>query len=162
LDGLNDKLADSMQEIRCRIDDRDKVDCLERSWKLVYKRLRKCRVRGCCVEEASFEVDLDESGVEHLQAQMAKLAYAASEADECFTRLTKEPDLLEAWVAAAAEQVNSIYYALHPDKAPAPPTTTKASTAEGADAPGGAGTGDTAAGDTSKDAASETSGAPPA
>jgi hypothetical protein len=173
LDGLSDKLADSMQEIRCRIDDRDKVACLERSWKRVYKRLRKCRVRGCCVEEASFGVDLDESGVEHLKAQVAKFASVTSRADECFTRLTMEPGLLEARVATAAAQVNSIYYALHPDQAPTPPptpppptpttpTATTTPAAGGADAPGGAGNGDTAAGDTAKDAASETSEAPPA
>jgi hypothetical protein len=164
LDDLKDKLADSMQEIRCRIDDRDTVDCLERSWRSVYKRLRKCRVRGCCVEETSFEVDLDEIGVEHLKARLAKFAYVTSNADECFTRLAMESGLLEARVAAVAEKINSIYYTLHPDKAPTPSATTATTTsaAGGADAPGGAGKEDTAAGDTAKDAAPETSGAPPA
>ncbi len=121
LDEIDGKLADAMHEIRCRIDDRDKVDCLERSWKKVGRRLRKCRVRGCCVEgEYDLQVELDDCGVDHLRAQFARFDYVTSQADACFNRLALEPKLLDERVTSAQAEVDDIHLALHPDKAPPP------------------------------------------
>jgi hypothetical protein len=125
LEQLGAKLADSMHEIRCRIDDRDKIDCLERAWSRLSKRLRRCRVRGCCVENYSFEPELFECGVDQLKCQIARFEYVTWRADTCFQRLALEPTLLVQRVDDVTAEISAIYLALHPDQAPAGLATPK-------------------------------------
>ncbi|KRF46277.1 hypothetical protein ASG96_20510 [Terrabacter sp. Soil810] len=149
---LRDQLNDAKHEIRCHVDDRDTIERLQRSWQRVHRRLRRCRVQGCCVEESTFDVELHDCGVDDLEAQVARFGYLTSVADDCFARLALEPDLLEARVAAAREEIYAILAVVLPSKvptpAPAPPTKPAVASDTEESAPGAAespsGTGSTA------------------
>ena len=165
LHDLDEKLSDAMHEIKCRIDNGPKIHCLGKAWEQVVIRLKDCRTGGCCVEEYTFEPELEGCDVAHLHAQIAKYDYVAGEAERCFTRLAAEPDCLVKRAAGLTAEVDAIVAALDPAPAGATATPTAATTATPAAAPaaaGGAPAGDTTTTPAAPSTPPSTTGAAPA
>lgn len=138
LDDLQTKLDDAMHEITCRIDDPDKLDCLDRSWQQVRRRLRDCRAAGCCVERYEFHRAPKDAEVEELKATEARYAYVTWHAATCFDRLAREPELLRQRVVDLTSEIMTIYYQVFPEKMP-PAAPVKAESTPAAVAIEGAG-----------------------
>ena len=105
---VRDKLAHVTEQLRCIIDDRDTVECLDDAWCDVKRRLEVCDPQlGCCVDdEGDFDADVGECGTELVKARIAEYEHRAQVAEDCFKKLLEEPGALTERVSKLQAEVD--------------------------------------------------------
>jgi hypothetical protein len=107
---VRSQLAHVTDQLRCIIDDRETVECLDEAWLEVKERLRVCDPwLGCCVDDdGDFDADVRDYGIEIIKARIAEYEHRTQAAETCFDNLLKEPDKLTERVANLKAEVAGI------------------------------------------------------
>jgi hypothetical protein len=107
---VRSQLAHVTDQLRCIIDDRETVECLDEAWLEVKERLRVCDPwLGCCVDDnGDFDTDVCDYGIEIIKARIAEYEHRTQAAETCFDNLLKEPDKLTERVANLKAEVDGI------------------------------------------------------
>lgn len=110
VDEIRSQLAHVTDQLKCIIDDRETVQCLDEAWLEVKERLKVCAHRlGCCVDDdGDFRTDVTDCGIEVISARIAEYEHRTGEAEKCFASLLKEPADLTDRVAKLKAKVAGI------------------------------------------------------
>jgi hypothetical protein len=110
VDEVRSQLAHVTDQLKCIIDDRETVECLDEAWLEVEERLKVCahRVGCCCDDDDDFNTDVAECGIEIISARIAEYEHRTGEAEKCFAGLLKEPADLTDRVAKLKAKVAGI------------------------------------------------------
>jgi hypothetical protein len=110
LNKVRGELNDVTDKLRCLIDDDRTVECLDKAWRIVRRRLKHCSGHlGCCARgDSYFDVDVSECGIEIVKARIAEYEHRTRDAEDCFKDLFSEPGSLTKRVADLQAEVDAI------------------------------------------------------
>ncbi|WP_127500922.1 hypothetical protein [Actinoplanes solisilvae] len=111
------QLTAVIDQLKCLINDRLEVDCLDRAWDAVVDRLRKCgETSGCYfTDDCDFDDDVKDCRPEDVPARKADIQRRTEAAEKAFADLIKEPTELATRVAALKTEVAAIAAAMAGD-----------------------------------------------
>ena len=100
------------EQLRCQLD-RETLECLDEAWIEVSERLERCGVphTGCCVEECDFDRECEgyeDDDLHALNDRITRIDRAVTAAEDCFDKLTGEPDALTTRVAGLRTDVDKL------------------------------------------------------
>jgi hypothetical protein len=100
------------EQLRCQLD-REMLECLDEAWIEVSERLERCGVphTGCCVEECDFDRECEgyeDDDLHALNDRITRIDRAVTAAEDCFDKLTGEPDALTTRVAGLRADVDKL------------------------------------------------------
>jgi hypothetical protein len=114
---LRHQVKQLVERIRCQIQQDRVIECLDRAFRHICRRLDKCDDGGCC---STGPCDFDKTCPDDYDELVSRIAEYQARLDrdkECFTTLTGEPAKLTARVAAVKAEIDEINAGLAGDQA---------------------------------------------
>ena len=106
---LRHQVKQLIERIRCQIKQDEVVDCLDRAFRRICRRLDKCGYGGGCCSTDPCEFDKTcPDDYDELVSRIAEYQARLSREKDCFDKLVLEPTKLTERVAAAKAEVDAV------------------------------------------------------
>lgn len=111
------QLTAIIDQLKCLINDRHEVDCLDRAWDAVVERLRACGENNGCyfTDDCDFDDDVQDCPPEDVPGRIAEIRRRTEAAEKAFADLIQEPTALATRVAQLKTEVAAIAAAMAGD-----------------------------------------------